>query len=71
MFEGNIPKSIHFWDFGIPRCPITLEQGLKDQTFSKLGLLEIIEKYLEKCIFEIGSHPKFGNKKKQVKWLTN
>jgi hypothetical protein len=62
MFEGNIPKSIHFWDFGIPRCPITLEQGLKDQTFSKLGPLEIIEKDLEKCIFEIGLHPQFGNK---------
>jgi hypothetical protein len=43
-----------------------LEQGLKDQTFSKLGPLEIIEKDLEKCIYEIGLHPQFGNKKKKL-----
>jgi hypothetical protein len=67
--EGNTPKSIHFWEFGIPRCLITLEQGLNDETFSILGPLEIIEKDLEKHTFEIGLHPQFGNKKKQVKWL--
>jgi hypothetical protein len=28
----------HFWEFGVLICLAILEWGLKDQTFSKLGL---------------------------------
>jgi hypothetical protein len=45
--------------------------GTRFETFSKFGPLEIIEKDFEKHISEIGLHPQFGNKKKQVKWLIN